>query len=137
AARLARSALPVPGAARRQQPAGQARVVRLVAEPAAVTLRAGEEIPFTVTAYDAAGNVVPDAEVRIGGPRMAVSFRDGMVRALQAGRFTAVATWSGQPGTTPVTLEIPVTITWPSLARLEIVPEPGGLYTGVMLPHRV
>lgn len=137
AAALALSALAMPVAARQQQPAGQARVVRLVAEPAAVTLRAGEEIPFTVTAYDAAGNVVPDAEVRIGGPRMAVSFRDGMVRALQAGRFTAVATWSGQPGTTPVTLEIPVTITWPSLARLEIVPEPGGLYTGVMLPHRV
>jgi hypothetical protein len=57
-------------------------------------LRAGEEQPFRVVAYDAQGNAVADAAIRVGGPRMAVWFGDGVVRGLQAGRFTAVATWS-------------------------------------------
>ena len=137
AAALGLSLIAAPLSAGQQPPAAQVQVVRLVAEPASVTLKAGEEIPFTVTAFDAAGNIVPDAEIRIGGPRMAVSFRDGTVRALQAGRFTAVATWSGAGNAQPVTLEIPVTITWPALGNLAIAPDAGGLYTGVMLPHTV
>jgi hypothetical protein len=114
----------------------QAAVVRLVAEPAQLTLVAGQDQSFSVTAYDARGGVVSDAAIRVGGPRMAMYFGDGTVRGLQAGSFTAVATWSGAAGTEPVTLEIPVTIAWPPLARLEIVPEPGGLYTDVTLHHR-
>jgi hypothetical protein len=112
-------------------------VVRLVAEPAAVAIKAGEEQPFRVVAYDASGNVVQDANIRVGGPRMAVFFGDGVVRGIQAGTYTAVASWSGPAGAAPVTLEIPVTVTWPALSRLEIVPEPGALYAGVMLAHRV
>jgi hypothetical protein len=124
---------PDPAAAQQARP--EPVVARLVAEPARVNLRAGEEIPFEVRALDAQGNVIPDAQIRIGGPRMAVRFNEGSVRAIEAGTYTAVATWSGPPGTEPVTLEIPVTITWPTLARLEIVPEAGQLYTGVMLGH--
>jgi hypothetical protein len=127
------AALPVQGSAQQAQPA----VVRLVAEPAQVSLHAGEEVPFRVVAYDAAGNAVADAPIRVGGPRMAVYFGAGTVRGIQAGSYTAVATWTGGAGTAPVTLEIPITVTWPALARLEIEPEPGGLYTGVMLAHRV
>lgn len=115
--------------------AQQQAVVRLVAEPAQLSLRAGEERPFQVRAYDAAGHLVPDAGVRVGGPRMALFFGDGVVRAFQAGEFTAVATWS-DPGARPVTLEIPVSVSWPALARLEIEAEPGLLATGVMLAHR-
>jgi hypothetical protein len=115
----------------------QAAVVRLVAAPAQLTLVAGEEQAFTVTAYDARGDVVRDAAIRVGGPRMALYIGDGTVRGLQAGTYTAVATWSGPPGTDPVTLEIPVTVTWPALTRLEIVAEPGRLYSGVTLHHRV
>lgn len=123
--------LPVATAAQ-SQPA----VARLVAEPAQVTLRAGEERPFQVTAYDAGGNMVPDAAVRVGGPRMAVYFGEGTVRGLQAGTYTAVATWS-PPGGAPVTLDIPVTVVWAAISRLEIEAEPGRLYSGVMLHHRV
>lgn len=115
--------------------AAQQSVVRLVAEPAELSLRAGEERSFNVVAYDAAGNVVPDAAVRVGGPRMAVFFGDGVVRALRAGDYTAVASWS-DPGAQPVTLEIPVRITWPTVERLEIEAEAGRLATGVMLAHR-
>ncbi len=121
----------------RAQSGATATVVRLVAEPDRIVLRAGQEIPFEIRAYDEQGNEVADAPIRIGGPRMAVGFGEGVVRGFRAGTYTAVATWSGPPGTTPVTLEIPVTITWPSLARIEIVPEPGRLYTNVMLGHSV
>jgi hypothetical protein len=127
----------VAGAAVAQQPQpAPAQVVRLVAEPAELNLRAGDERPFDVRAYDAQGNLVPDAAIRVGGPRMSIYFGDGVVRALQAGTFTAVASWTSPAGGAPVTLEIPVTITWPTIERLAIDAEPGRLYTGVTLHHR-
>jgi hypothetical protein len=125
------------GAAVAQQPPPpHAEVVRLVAEPAELSMRAGDERPFHVLAYDAQGNLVPDAAVRVGGPRMSIYFGDGVVRALQAGAFTAVASWTSPAGGAPITLEIPVTITWPTIERLAIEAEPGRLYTGVTLHHR-
>ncbi|MGH7554640.1 MAG: Ig-like domain-containing protein [Longimicrobiales bacterium] len=125
---------PAASAAQQQQPAPV--VVRLVAEPSRIVITAGQALPFKVTAYDAQGNVVPNAEVRVGGPRMAINFSDTEVRAFQAGSFMATATWTGAPGSTPVTLDIPVTVNWPPLARLEIATGAGGLYTGVMLDHK-
>ncbi|MGH7129405.1 MAG: hypothetical protein ACREIV_12610, partial [Planctomycetaceae bacterium] len=65
---LISSAAATPAAARQDPPPV---VVRLVAEPAAVAIKAGEEQPFRVVAYDARGNIVTDASVRVGGPRMA------------------------------------------------------------------
>lgn len=101
-----------------------------------MTMQAGDSLPFKVTAYDAQGKVIPDAPVRVGGPRMAVSFSDGQVKAFRAGTFTATATAMGAPGSQPVTLDIPVTVTWPALTRLAIAPAPGRLYTGITLAHR-
>jgi hypothetical protein len=88
-----------------------------------------------VIAYDAQGKVIPDAPIRVGGPRMAVYFDDSQVTAFRAGTFTAVATASGAAGAEPIMLEIPVTVTWPALTRVEITAEPGALYAGVMLAH--
>lgn len=110
-------------------------VTRLVAEPARVTIQAGQALPFKITAYDASGKVVPDAVVRVGGPRGSVSFSTTEVMAFQAGSFNAVATASNPPGTDPVTLEIPVLVSWPTLTRLEIAAAPGRLVEGVMLAH--
>jgi hypothetical protein len=110
-------------------------VVRLVAEPAKLVMQAGDSVPFKVTAYDATGKVVPDAPVRVGGPRRSIMFTDGQVKAFQAGTFTATATTAGAADAAPVTLEIPVTVTWPALSRLEIVPGRGRLYTNVTLSH--
>jgi len=115
--------------------AQDATVVRLVAEPATISLRAGTEVPLRILAYDAAGTLVPDALVRVAGPRQALFFEDGVLRAFLAGDHVAVASWSGEPGTPPVTLEIPVVVDWPAIARVEIMPEPGSLHTGVMLGH--
>lgn len=115
--------------------AQETAVVRLVAEPTQLTLNAGEERSLRVVGLDAAGNPVPDAAIRVGGPRRAVFYEDGVLRALQAGEHIVVATWSGGPGTSPVTLEIPVTVGWPAVTRLEVEADPGALYTGVMKGH--
>jgi hypothetical protein len=112
-------------------------VTRLVAEPARVSIQAGQAQPFKVTAYDASGRVVPDAVVRVGGPRGAVMFTADEVRAFRAGSYTAVATASNPPGTDPITLEIPVLVSWPTLTRIAITAAPGTLVQGVMLAHAV
>jgi hypothetical protein len=112
-----------------------AGVTRLVAEPARLTLKAGESAPLKVTAYDKDGKVVTDAAVRVAGPRDAVRYVDGMLRALRAGSHTVVATAFSGRGIDAVTLEIPVLVSWPTLTRLEIVAEKGRLYTGTMLGH--
>ena len=112
-------------------------VVKLVAEPARVTMKAGESIALKVTAYDAQGKVVADAPLRVGGPRGAVQYADGKLKALKAGSFTVVASAFSGRGIDAVTLDIPVQISWPTLTKLEIVAEAGRLYTGTMLAHTV
>jgi hypothetical protein len=119
-----------------QRPAAaRGAVSRLVAEPASLTIQAGEAVAVHITAYDAAGDVVPDAPVRLTGPRAALRVSEGRVLGVMAGRYELVATAAGPPGAAPVTLRIPVTVTWPPIARVEITPEPGRLYTGVTLAH--
>ena len=112
-----------------------AAVARLVANPAKVTLRAGETASLLVTAYDAAGNVIGDGGVRVVGPRAAMTVSNGQIRGLQAGSYTATATAMGPNG--PVTLDIPVIITWPALTRLTIRADSGRLYAGTTIGHRV
>ena len=113
-------------------------VARLVAEPARVTMKAGESMALTVTAFDSAGKVVTDAPLRIGGPRESVRYADGRLTALRAGSYMVVATAFTGRGVAAVTLQIPVTISWPALSKLEVIAtEAGRLYTGTMLAHGV
>ena len=107
-------------------------VAKLIAEPARVTMKSGQSVPLTVTAYDAQGRVIANAFVRVSGPRLALGFGEGQVTARRAGSYTAVAT---AQGATPITLEIPVLVTNPELSKLEITAEKGTLYPGVMLAH--
>ena len=118
-----------------QQPA-DVPVARLVAEPASLTLRAGSAAPVSVTAYDAEGRVIPDPAIRVTTPRGAIAVRDGTVRAMRAGRHEIVVTAPGVDPTKPATVRIPVTVTWPEIATIEITPEPGRLYAGMTLGHR-
>jgi hypothetical protein len=99
-------------------------------------MRAGETVRLKVTAYDSAGKVIPNAEVFVIGPRLSVTYGDGQLTALRAGSFNAVAIAAGAPGAPPIQLPIPVIAAWPVLSKLEIVPEPGQLYAGVMLAHK-
>ena len=111
-------------------------VAKLVAEPARITIQAGQTLPFKVTAYDAQGNVIENAAIRVTGPRRALAFSEGQVFAREAGTFTAVATSVAENFAQPVTLEIPVVVTNPPVTKLEIEAQPGRLYTGVMLAHK-
>jgi hypothetical protein len=115
-----------------------AGVVRLVAEPASITMKAGESVPLKITAYNAQGQVVADAPLRVGGPREAVRYADGRLSGLRAGSYKVVATAFLGRGIAAVTVDIPVTISWPALTKLDVIAtEPGRLYVGTMLAHGV
>ena len=133
---LAPLALVLAGAAP-VQAQGAATSYRLTAEPTRLTLVAGESAEVTVRVEDTAGSPV-DLPVRLVGPRQALRVRGGRVEALTAGEYELVATAvlpAGTPGATPE-LRIPVTVRWPAVARVEITPEPGLLYTGTRIDHR-
>jgi hypothetical protein len=110
-------------------------VAKIVVEPASFVVKAGEIVPITVTAFDAQGKEIPDARVRVSGPRSAVMVSNGQVKGLRAGKYDIVATAMGRRGDAPVIVRVPITITWPAIAKVEITPEPGRLYAGVTLAH--
>ena len=110
------------------------RVTRIVAEPASLTLTAGQAVPFSITAYDSSGAVIQNPALRTSGPRGVLRFADGKLTAIRAGKYELVVTSVG--GTDPVRLTIPINVQWPPLAQVEILPEPGRLYSGVTLAHR-
>ena len=111
-------------------------VAKLVALPASAKLRAGDSLAVSVKAYNAAGKELPNAVVRVFGARRGVAYSDGMVKAFQAGSFTVNAMAEAAPGKM-ITLEIPVVITWPSIAKLEILADAERYYVGTTTPHKV
>jgi hypothetical protein len=117
------------------------RVTRIVAEPATLVLTAGQTIPFTIKAYDSTGAVIAEPRLRMSGPRgvMRMDVDNGQVTGVtgvKAGKYEMVVMAVGAPSAQPVQLKIPVTIQWPPIAQVEVLPEPGRLYTGVTLAHR-
>ncbi len=114
--------------------------VRIVATPASLTIKAMETVPLKVAGYDAQGNVT-NYPLQVVGPRNVVFYnqQDGTVRVTQAGNYTVTVTAGGrgvvQTGRAPVTLEIPVKVSWPALTRIAIEVEPGRLYTDVKMAH--
>jgi len=117
--------------------AGQSTsAARLVAEPAELTLVAGESAPLMVRGVNAAGETV-DVPVRIVGPRGSLTVRDGVVQAVTAGEFEIVATQimdEGDTGT-PLTLRVPVVVSWPAISEVVVTAEPGRLYEGTQIAH--
>lgn len=111
------------------------QVDRLVAEPASLTIQAGQATPLKVTAFDAKGNIVANPTLRLSGPRNALRIGTGQVTGLLAGSYEMIA-MVVTTGTTPVSLRIPVKVTWPSIESVAIVGDAGRLYTGIALGHR-
>ena len=126
--------IPVVGAA--QQGAAPPPVARLVAEPAALAMRAGETVAFRVRAYAADGREIPNAFVRVMAGTRAVRFTDSTVTATAAGRFEATATAQGPDGRA-VTLAIPVAVSWPRVTTLTVSGPAGALYAGLTVPLKV
>ncbi|MEK7402592.1 MAG: Ig-like domain-containing protein [Gemmatimonadota bacterium] len=114
-------------------PVTDTAIARLVVTPTSFTIKAGETAPIKVTAYDAKGNELRAARVRVSGPRDAVAVGDSMIKALRAGRYEIVVTAGGREA--PVIVQVPIAITWPAVTRIAIKPEPGRLYAGVTLAH--
>jgi len=114
----------------------QPTVAKLVATPATLTLQTGQSVPLTVTAYDSSGAVIPDANVRVSAPRRSARYAEGKLTAIAVGRFNVTASSVPVPPNAAVTLEIPVTITWAALKRIQIIAEQPQLHTGVTVVHR-
>src|SRR5688500_17781311 len=124
-----------------QQPtvagAQQPTIVRLVATPATLTLQTGQSVDLTITAYDSSGAVIPDANVRVTAPRRQARYSEGKLTAIAVGRFNVTATTVAFSNNAPVTLEVPVTVTWAALKRMQIFAEQPQLHTGVTVVHTV
>ena len=100
-------------------------VVRLVATPAELTMRVGDEVRVTVAGYTRSGARVEDPVVRLVGPRAAMRVRQGVVTALAAGDHALVASLVQDGGASagdPVTVRVPVSIGWPTVARVVVSP---------------
>jgi hypothetical protein len=106
-----------------------------VATPASLTLQTGQSADLTVTAYDSAGAVIPDANVRITAPRRSARYAEGKVTAIGVGRFEVTATSVATPPNAPVTLAIPVSVTWAPLQRLQIISDQERVHTNVTVVH--
>jgi hypothetical protein len=119
------------------QQAAAKPVARLVVEPAALEITAGQTVPVKVTAYDAQGGVIAEPSLRVSGARNGLAMTPTGVRGLRAGSYEIVLTGVSADSTVkPVSLTVPVTVKWPAIARLEVQADSGRLYTGVTLAHR-
>lgn len=126
----------VPQLSSAQSPAS--RVARLIPSTVRLTVTVGERTAFSVRAVDAAG-VDVDAQLRVIGPRQAVSVRGGFVEGLKPGEYEIVATLvvPAGSGIRPVSLTVPVVVSWPAIATVTIHPAPGSLFAGTTLGHDV
>src|SRR5690606_77871 len=114
--------------------------VRLEAMPDSLTLIVGESADLQVAAFDAKGNRIPTASLRIAAPRRAVDaslwLERGVLRALEAGRHEIVVTAvEAVAGGQPAQVTIPVAIRLPPVDRVEIRSAAGRLYQGTTLRH--
>jgi hypothetical protein len=115
--------------------ANGAKVAKLVPSATSLTIESGKTVPFKVTAYDSAGKAI-DVFMRVSGPRNSVDVTDSTITGLRAGSYQVVAAvFTNVRGASPPQLAIPVKVTWPAVARVDITPEPGRLYAGVTLGH--
>lgn len=112
-------------------------VQRLVAEPSELVLVVGDEVEVSVVALDVDGRPVEGVVVRWSAPFRDLRVRRGNVRALQPGAHELVATvvLPADAELEPASVRIPVSVTWPTVARVEVKPEPGRLYVGTTLGH--
>ena len=134
---------PLASATAQQSPedllANGAKVAKLVPSTETLTIEAGKTVPFKVTAHDSAGRPI-NVLMRVAGPRGSLQVNDSTVTALKAGSFELVAQVfaAADRRATPsqgMSITVPVRVTWPALARVEITPEPGKLFAGVTLGH--
>jgi hypothetical protein len=132
---LAVAGLAAPAAAQDASLQAGLRVERLVAEPAEVTLEVGSSAALAIRALDAAGQTV-NAEIRVFG--RGVSYENGVVSADEGGSATLIASvvLPANADREPATLEVPITVTWPAVASIELTPHADErLYAGTRVRY--
>ena len=114
----------------------QSGELRLIATPGEVELTVGQSTSLTVAVVDASGRTV-EIPLRFAAPRDALRVRDGKIQGLKAGSYEVVATAVLPPGATasPPPLTIPITITFPSVARLGISASSEQIFVGTSVKH--
>ncbi len=116
------------------RPAAAQTVTRLASEPDRIEVTAGESVPLVIRAYGLDGAEVA-TPLRVGGSRDGIRLSDGRVTGLSAGEYSIYVSSVPEPGEQPVTLEIPVIVDWPPVARAEVVAGEGRLFVGSRIKH--
>jgi hypothetical protein len=109
-------------------------VERLEADPSSVTVEQGESVRLTVRAVGPDGSEV-DVPIRVVGPRGGVSLEDGRLVGEEPGHYEVIATAVLPAGREPVQLRVPVEVTWPEAASVEVTAPELALYEGTTLGH--
>jgi len=117
-------------------PAAAQTVTRLESIPERIEVHSGESVPLTIRAFGPDGRPV-QAELRVSGPRNGLRVGPGEVTGLAAGEYEVFVSSVPQGDGAPVTLRVPVRVSWPEIARLEVHTDDGRLYEGGRLRHTV
>jgi hypothetical protein len=125
-----------------QQAAASSSAVRLEATPSSIGMtRGADAVRLAVRALDGSGRAV-DATIRLAGSLRALAIEPAegradvwTVRGLLVGEHELIATAPGPAGA-PVTLRILVSVEWPAVARVDVLPANESLYAGTRLGHR-
>jgi hypothetical protein len=116
------------------------KAARLVPSATQLAMEAGKTVPLKVSALDSTGKPI-NVLMFMSGPRTALTVTDTSVTGLKAGSYTVVATvFTGRRDANappPLSITIPVKVTWPALSRVQINPDAGKLFAGVTLAHTV
>jgi len=134
----------------------EARLIRLVPDPAELVLEVGQTVPLQILAFDMQGNRLEDVTLRLSAPRTGVFVRGGEATGREVGTYTihvSIVTPDG-PRSVPASvyvddpppgmprgpqpvLGIPVTVVPPSIARVEVTSRWPTLYPGTRGLHEV
>jgi hypothetical protein len=140
---LAASLLPVLVLAFAAAAAAAQSAARIEARPASLALTRGQSAVLELVVLDASGTRV-GVPLRVAGARDALDVEAAdeadpttrwRIAALDVGEHEVVVTTAVE-GAAPLTLRVPVRVTWPAVARVEVTPASGALYDGTRLRHR-
>jgi len=113
-----------------------AKVARLVAEPARITMERGQTAALKVTAYDKDGTVLKPV-MRFAGSFRAIRPTADGIMGLVPGEHELTVTVMLPPNTkmAPPSVTVPIVIRWPAIARVDIAAKEKGarLYSGTTL----
>ncbi len=110
-------------------------VARLEAVPERIEVVKGETVPFGVRAFDTDGNVIPRADLRVGGARGGFSIGPAGVTGLEPGEYQLFVSSVPLGDAQPVLLRVPVVVLWPAVTSVRITGGEGSLFVGARVPH--